>query len=70
MAYYYVDKESQPAGEHEIHRSDCLWLPGDRIFLGDCYSCSEALKLAKEYYDKVDGCRHCSIECNKRNRET
>jgi len=65
VAYYYVDKETQPTGEHDVHRSDCLWLLTERIFLGDCSSCAEAIKNAKEYFNSIDGCRHCSIECHK-----
>ena len=25
--YFYVNSNAQPNGDHEVHRSDCSWLP-------------------------------------------
>ena len=34
---YYVNKNAQPNGDHEVHRATCIWLPDveNRIYLGD-----------------------------------
>ena len=49
---FYVNKYAQPTGEHEVHRSNCAWLPDaeNRIYLGSC----------------VDGCKHCCPESHTR----
>ena len=33
---FYVNKNEQWTGEHEVHRADCAWLPdaANRIYLG------------------------------------
>lgn len=39
--YFYVNSNAQPNGDHEVHRSDCSWLPSaeNRVYLG-CFSTS------------------------------
>ena len=66
MANYYVNKNAQPNGDHEVHRADCYWLPSleNRIYLGNYSSCRDAVKKAKDYYSQVNGCYHCSKECH------
>ena len=34
---FYVNKNAQCTGEHEVHRADCAWLPdaANRIYLGE-----------------------------------
>ena len=34
--YFYVNSNAQPNGDHEVHRSDCSWLPSaeNRVYLG------------------------------------
>lgn len=66
MAKYYVNKNEQETGEHEVHKSGCSWMPDsdNRIYLGDFTSCHGAVKKAKEYYDDVDGCYYCSNDCH------
>ena len=27
MAYYYVNKNAQSNGDHEVHKSGCSWMP-------------------------------------------
>ena len=36
---FYVNKNEQWTGEHEVHRADCAWLPdvANRIYLGEFY---------------------------------
>tara|TARA_R110002033_G_scaffold167528_1_gene206744 strand:- start:18550 stop:18756 length:207 start_codon:yes stop_codon:yes gene_type:complete len=66
MANYYVNMNSQANGDHEVHKSDCSFLPKieNRIFLGNFNNCKEAVKEAKNYYYKVNGCFYCSKECH------
>ncbi len=68
MANYYVNKNAQPTGEHEVHKSDCDYLPDveNRQKLGSFDSCQEAVKEAKKYFDNVDGCYYCSRDCHTR----
>jgi hypothetical protein len=68
MAAYHVNKNAQPTGEHEVHENGCSYQPdaGNRQALGDHTSCQSAVKKAKEYYTKVDGCYFCSKACHTR----
>jgi len=67
MDYYYVNKNAQSNGDHEVHKGSCNYLPDsdNRIYLGYFSSCSEAVNKAKEYYNQVDGCYFCAYECHK-----
>ena len=66
MKKYYVNKNAQSNGDHEVHTKDChvLPLPQNRIYLGEFPNCQKAVKKAKEYYDDVDGCIHCCKPCH------
>ncbi|MCL6296276.1 hypothetical protein [Jejuia spongiicola] len=66
MASYYVNKNAQSNGDHEVHKAGCSWLPKveNRIYLGDFSNCKGAVRKAKEYYSKVNGCYYCSKECH------
>lgn len=66
MAYYYVNKNAQSSGDHEVHKSSCNYLPKEenRIYLGYYNNCEDAIEEAKKYYSQVNGCYHCSIECH------
>ena len=68
MSSYYVNKNAQVGGEHEVHKYGCAWLPREenRIYLGQFYSCHGAVLKAGEYYTSVDGCAHCSPDCHTR----
>ena len=53
--YFYVNSNAQPNGDHEVHRSDCSWLPSaeNRVYLG-CFSTSrEAVNAARKYYRRL-----------------
>lgn len=65
---FYVNKYAQPTGEHEVHRSNCAWLPDaeSRIYLGDFATSQAAVKEARKYYSCVDGCKHCCPESHTR----
>jgi len=64
---YYVNKNAQSNGDHEVHKENCDKLPElqNRIYLGDFSNCLSALKKAQEHYEQVDGCYYCSQECHK-----
>jgi len=65
---YYVSKQAKPNGNHEIHTSDCQYLPDEknRKYLG-CYNfCRDALKEAEKYYKNVNGCIECSALCHSK----
>ena len=66
MDHYYVNKNAQSNGDHEVHKESCDYLPNseNRIYLGYYSNCREAVKKAKEYFDQVNGCYYCSYECH------
>jgi len=68
MAYYYVNKNGQSNGDHEVHKTGCSYMPADanRTYLGDFTSCSPAVTAAKRLYSKADGCAFCSPGCHTR----
>lgn len=61
---FYVNRNAQPNGDHEVHRSTCAWLPDpqNRLYLGDFLYSSQALAAAKRYYTRADGCAYCCPE--------
>ncbi|MGB3467343.1 MAG: hypothetical protein WBA74_18815 [Cyclobacteriaceae bacterium] len=66
MKTYYVNKNTQSNGDHEVHEESCRFLPhvANRLFLGEFANCRGALVAAKRHYDQVDGCSICSKECH------
>ena len=67
MAKYYVNDEAQSSsGDHEVHVSNCSWLPlvKSKTYLGDYLYCSTAVAKAKEIYPNADGCEKCSPDCH------
>ena len=63
---YYVNKEEDDRGDHEVHDLDCHKLPSpeNRKYLGEFTSCTGAVKEAKKTYATANGCKHCSRECH------
>ena len=66
MASYYVNKNAQPTGEHEVHQEGCSYLPdvNNRQYLGYFSNCKDAIREAKKVYTNVDGCYYCANECH------
>ncbi|MFH2057960.1 MAG: hypothetical protein ABIJ59_03575 [Pseudomonadota bacterium] len=66
MTYYYVNKNQQSNGDHEVHKTGCSYIPNqeNRQYLGDFSSCRPAVQEAKKYYPKSNGCYYCSNECH------
>lgn len=63
---YYVNKNAQPNGDHEVHTATCTHLPQEahRLYLGDFTSCAPAVSAAKTHYRQSNGCYYCSRACN------
>lgn len=66
MPHYYVNKTEQANGDHEVHQSDCSYLPDEanRIYLGNFVDCVGAVKEAKKHYLRSNGCYYCSNKCH------
>lgn len=63
---YYVNKNAQANGDHEVHRDDCRYTPAaaSRIYLGRLPGCASAVTAAKTHYHQVNGCATCSPKCH------
>ncbi len=69
MPRYYVNKNAQPNGDHEVHQTEDCPNPANeenRDYLGDFPSCHGAVAEAKKRYPTADGCKFCSPDCHKR----
>lgn len=66
MARYYVNKNAQSNGDHEVHKVGCSWMPEqeNRIYLGDFLSCHDAVREAKKHYSQSNGCYYCCPACH------
>jgi len=63
---YYVNKNVQSNGDHEVHTEICGWLPDaeNRVYLGNFTNCYPAVVEAKKYYPQSDGCFYCCNLCH------
>jgi hypothetical protein len=66
MARYYVNKNAQANGDHEVHVPTCSFFPEaeNRIYLGEFTGCRAAVDEAKNHYSQVNGCYYCSNNCH------
>lgn len=66
MSAYYVNKNAQNNGDHEVHVSGCDRMPEpqNRLALGDFNGCQAAVREAKKHYAKSNGCYYCCYECH------
>ncbi|ANU07009.1 hypothetical protein A6F65_00687 [Paraurantiacibacter namhicola] len=66
MAYYYVNRNAQTNGDHEVHRVGCNFMPKpeNRQYVGDHMTCGPAVREAKRFYAKANGCYYCSNACH------
>jgi hypothetical protein len=67
MDTYYVNRNAQANGDHEVHRHSCESLPNEKNleYLGEFSTCQDAIKKAKKLYPSVDGCAFCCRTCHK-----
>lgn len=65
---YYVNKNPQVGGEHEVHEYSCSYLPNadNCLYLGEFSSCQAAVVEAGRHYREVDGCFYCCNPCHHR----
>lgn len=67
MKSYYVNKNAQDNGDHEVHDESCSRLPisSNREYLGEFNTCGPAVQKAKDNgYKKANGCYYCSRPCH------
>jgi hypothetical protein len=66
MKKYYVNKNAQANGDHEVHEEGCIYMPSadNRLYLGMFSSCREAVTEAKKTYTQSNGCKTCSNACH------
>jgi hypothetical protein len=66
MKKYYVNKNAQSNGDHEVHTEDCNYLPNsdNRKYLGEHSNCKGAVIEANKTYSKSNGCKTCSNDCH------
>lgn len=67
MALFYVNKNPQENGDHEVHEYGCTHAPNSENaeYLGNFSSCREAVKEARKKYPTADGCYYCAPACHK-----
>lgn len=66
MASYYVNRNSQSNGDHEVHVFGCSVMPQpeNRIYVGEHYTCVTAVVAAKQLYYQSNGCYWCCNPCH------
>ncbi|MBP1221650.1 hypothetical protein JOD96_000208 [Flavobacterium sp. 1355] len=66
MKNYYVNKNEQLNKDHEVHTSDCVYVPTplNRVYLGIFSECKPAVAEAKKTYTKSNGCKTCCPDCH------
>lgn len=69
MTLYYFHKNKDSKGNHEVHTSNCSYLPTNenREYIGSYNNCSDAINAAKHSHPQksFDGCYWCSRTCHK-----
>ena len=61
---YYLNREAQRNGDHEVHVRECEYFPENTIDLKAHDSCYSAVQEAKKYYIQVNGCYYCCNACH------
>lgn len=66
MKKYYVNKNAQSNGDHEVHTTGCRFMPKpeNKIYLGEHVTCQTAVVEARKYFRQVNGCYFCSNSCH------
>lgn len=62
--YYYVNRDQQSNGDHEVHVDGCEYMPLNRVYLGIFSNCRDAVREAKRLYGQTNGCYFCCHECH------
>lgn len=68
MSKYYVNKNEQANGDHEVHKDGCYWLTlvQDKEYLGEFSGCRGAVAKARGRGYNANGCIHCCLLCHTR----
>lgn len=68
MTRYYVNKNAQANGDHEVHRVGCPYFPNweNAEYLGLFSDCRPAVAEAKRRGYKANGGYYCSYTCHTR----
>lgn len=68
MAEYYLNRNTQTTGEHEVHKASCFRMPEpqNRMYLGSFLDAKEAVREARRYFVNVDGCYYCANEAHNK----
>jgi len=63
---YYVNKNAQDNGDHEVHTTGCSHMPAPHNChsLGLFNNCREAVAEARKIYPKSNGCYYCCNACH------
>ena len=63
---YYVNKNAQSNGVHEVHTENCKYLPTAKNikYLGEFSKYSDAGKEAKKSYSQSNGCITFTKNCH------
>jgi len=68
MSSYYINKNQQANGDHEVHVTGCAYLPSEnnRVYLGEFSSCGPAVSDAKRRWpsNRINGCYYCCRPCH------
>lgn len=66
MSRFYVNNQSQPNGDHEVHEKGCYWLglANSTSDLGEHATCRTAVAAAKAIYPTANGCATCAPVCH------
>ena len=67
MSAYYVNKNAQANGDHEVHKEGCSYVPQawNAEYLGEFTTCYGAVTEARRRgYLMADGCAHCCPLCH------
>lgn len=68
LEHFYVNKNTDAQGNHEVHRENCDYLPRpeNREYLGFFSNSYDAVRAARRKYLTADGCWHCCPESHTR----
>jgi hypothetical protein len=63
---YFMDRNAQTTGMFEVHKEDCpsIFFIEESFYLGEFYSCEEAMGVARRLHPNVDGCAFYCRRCH------
>jgi hypothetical protein len=64
MADYWVNNRAQANGDHEVHVAGCVYMPADKLYLGNFLGCAPAVEAATRTYPQSNGCYYCARACH------